>query len=178
VAVDQIVPGDLLSLHAGEMAAADARIIDADAVAADESMLTCGSLPVAKTGAPVPADSPLAGCASMLYRGTVIASRSATAVAVATGRQTKAGRIHQLVGTMPAPETPLQRQLGALARQLVIGGAVVCGFVFAVGLLRGRPLLRILQSTIALALAAVPEGLPTLATTALAIGIEQRRRRR
>lgn len=171
-----IVPGDLLVLRPGVVAAADARVIEADGLSADESMLTGESLPVAKTVAPVASGSPLADRASMIYRGTVIASGRGAAIAVATGRHTEAGRIHLLVGEAQPPETPMQRQLGTLAQQLVIGCGVVCGLVFAGGLLRGNPVLRALQGAIALAVAAVPEGLPTLATTALALGIDKMRR--
>jgi Ca2+-transporting ATPase len=173
---DDIVPGDRLVLRPGVVAAADARVIETDGLSADESMLTGESLPVPKTVAPVASDCPLADRASMVYRGTVIATGSGAAITVATGRHTEAGRIHLLVGEAQAPETPLQRHLGGLARQLVVGCGVVCGLVFASSLLRGNPLLRALQGAIALAVAAVPEGLPTLATTALALGIDEMRR--
>ncbi len=173
--VGNIVPGDLLLLRAGVIAAADARIIEADGLSVDEAMLTGESLPVPKTAAPVSIDRPLAERASMIYRGTVVAEGSGAAVAVATGRHTEAGRIHRLVGEAQAPATPMQRQLEVLARQLVLGCGLVCGFVFATSLLRRTALVQALQGAVALAVAAVPEGLPTLATTALALGIDEMR---
>jgi Ca2+-transporting ATPase len=175
LAVDDIVPGDLLLLRAGVIAAADARIIEADGLSIDEAMLTGESLPVLKTSAPVSVASPLAERASMIYRGTVVAEGSGAAVAVAIGRHTEAGRIHRLVGEAQAPATPMQRQLEVLARQLVLGCGLVCGFVFVTSLLRRTALVQALQGAVALAVAAVPEGLPTLATTALALGIEEMR---
>jgi P-type Ca2+ transporter type 2C len=176
VPVGDVVPGDVLLLRAGVVAAADARLIAADGLSADESMLTGESAPVAKTIAAVGQNRPLAERTSMIYRGTVIAGGTGAAIAVATGQRTEAGRIQQLVGVAQPPQTSLQRQLGVLAGQLAVGCGVVCGFVFASGLLRGNALLRTLQGSIALAVAAVPEGLPTLATTALALGIDEMRR--
>src|SRR3546814_866336 len=113
----------------------------------------------------------------MVFRETVVTSGSGRAVVVATGRHTEFGRIQALVDTAAAPDTPMQRQLARLGRQLVWASAAFCCAVFTFGLLRGHGVLPMLRTAVSLAVAAVPEGLPTLATTTLALGIEDLRRR-
>src|SRR5258707_7249372 len=112
----------------------------------------------------------------MVYRSTAVVGGSGLAVAVTTGRHTEAGQIQALVGTAETPQTPMQRQLGVLGGQLVLLSCAVCGAVLLIGMLRGHGFLQMLRSSIALAVAAVPEGLPTVGTTALALGIEKMRR--
>ncbi|HZB92673.1 MAG TPA: HAD-IC family P-type ATPase [Stellaceae bacterium] len=175
---EQIVPGDILVLRPGLVVPADARVIAADGLTVDEAMLTGESLSVGKAAAAVPEESHLAERTSMVYSGTAVVGGSGVAVAVATGANTEAGRIQRLVGEAQAPETPMQRQLRLLGRQLVLLSGAVCAVVFGIGLLRGQGLVAMLKSSIALAVAALPEGLPTVATTALALGIEKMRHHR
>lgn len=176
VSTTSIVPGDLLVLRPGVVVAADARITEANLLSTDESMLTGESLPVVKSTALVAAKTPLSERASMVYRSTVVVGGSGLAVAVATGGRTEAGGIQALVGSAQTPETPLQRQLDQLGRQLVGVSLATCAVVFAIGLLRGQGLVTMLTASIALAVSAVPEGLPTVGTTALALGIDKMRR--
>jgi P-type Ca2+ transporter type 2C len=176
LAPDQIVPGDIMVLRPGMVVPADARIIATDGLSIDESMLTGESAPVRKSAEAVAADCHLAERTSMGYSGTVVVGGSGLGLAVATGVATEAGRIQQLVGEAKAPETPLQSRLRALGGQLVLFSAGICALVFLLGLLRGRGVLAMLKSSIALAVAAIPEGLPTVATTVLALGVEQMRR--
>jgi len=176
VETSEIVPGDVMVLRPGTIVAADGRVIEADALSLDESLLTGESLPVAKEPTPVPRDRPLAERSSMVYRSTAVVGGSGLAVAVATGRRTEAGEIQALVGTAETPQTPMQRQLDVLGRQLVLLSLTVCGAVLALGLLRGRGFASMLKSAVALAVAAIPEGLPTVGTAALALGIEKMRR--
>ena len=177
VAADEVVPGDVLALRPGAIVPADARVIASNALTLDESMLTGESLPVSKAVDPLGADRRLSERVNMVYRSTAVVGGSGLAVAVATGSLTEAGQIQALVGEAHAPETPMQRQLHTLGRQLVWLSGGICGAVFVIGLLRGQGFLQMLKSSIALAVAAVPEGLPTVATTALALGIEEMRRR-
>jgi Ca2+-transporting ATPase len=177
VPTEEVVPGDIMVLRPGAIIAADARVLGASALSLDESMLTGESMPVAKCASPVAADCPLAERAGMVYRGSTVVGGSGIAVVIATGRHTEAGRIQSLVGAAQPPETPMQRQLDTLGRQLALLSVVTCGTVFLIGLLRGQGFLHMLKSSIALAVAAVPEGLPTVATTALAFGVEEMRRR-
>jgi Ca2+-transporting ATPase len=176
IAIAGIVPGDLLILRPGGIVPADARIVAAEALSVDESVLTGESLPVLKAVASVGCETTLPERRSMVYRGTTVVGGSGFAVAVATGMRTEAGQIQILIGAAHAPATPMQRQLGTLGRQLVALCGAVCGAVFLIGLLRGQSILQMLKTSIALAVAAVPEGLPTVGTTALALGIEEMRR--
>src|SRR5262249_60825367 len=111
-----------------------------------------------------------------VYGGTVVRGGQGRGVVVSTGRYTEMGRIQALVDTAEPPETLLQQQLGAMGRQLVWLSSAVCGLVFGIGLLRGYGVLEMFKTAISLAVAAVPEGLPTVATTVLALGIRNMRR--
>lgn len=178
VPIEEVVPGDMLDLRPGTIVAADARVIEARELSVNESMLTGESAPVLKIGTRLAAEVPLADRANMVYRGTNVTGGSGRAIAVATGESTEIGYIQALAGTATRPQTPLQRQLDTLGRQLVWLSAGVCGLVFFTGLIRGYGLLQMAKSSASLAVAAVPEGLPALATTTLALGIERLRRRR
>ena len=92
--------------------------------------------------------------------------------------QSEIGRVQELLGTVRPPETPMQRQLGGVERELVIVNGLICGAVFGLGLLRGHGLVPTLRSAISLAVAAIPEGLPAVATTTLAVGVQDMRRRK
>lgn len=174
----ELVPGDLLLLTPGCMIPADARLLHAKAFTVDESALTGESLPVAKRAEPLTeAGVPLADRANMVYMGTAVTGGNALAVVVATGINTELGLIQALVGDTRPPETPMQRQLDRLGNQLVWTSMAICGGVFAVGLLRGYGFLPMLHAAISLAVAAVPEGLPTVATTTLALGLRDMRRK-
>jgi len=174
---EEVVPGDMLILRPGSSVAADARVCAAERLSVDESALTGESLPVAKTPASLAdATVPLADRHNMVYAGTLVTGGQGWAVVVATGRYTEMGRIQALVDHAEPPETPLQQQLGAMGRQLVVLGSAVCGLVFGIGLLQGYGALEMFKTAISLAVAAVPEGLPTVATTVLALGIRNMRR--
>lgn len=173
---EDVVPGDLLVLAPGSYVAADARLVELKRLSVDESALTGESMPVVKTVAALPRQEvALADRTNMVYMGTVVTGGSGFAMVVATGRYTELGTIQELVGEARPPETPMQRQLDTMGNQIVILSSVICGAVFGVGLLRGFGLLQMLKASIALAVAAVPEGLPTVATTTLALGIRHMR---
>jgi len=169
---EEVVPGDILLLSPGLTVAADARLVEADGFHADESVLTGESMVVAKSAETVlPAATPLADRANMVWRGTLAAAGTAAAVTVATGRDTEVGRIQSLVGDVARPQTPLQRQLDGLGRRLVSTSGGIAALMLAIGLLRGMGLAPLLRSSTALAVAAIPEGLPTVATLALAMAV-------
>ena len=179
IASEDVVPGDILVLAPGQFVAADARLLETRSLGVDESALTGESLPVLKSTDPCThAEVPLADRENMVYMGTIVSGGSGLAVVVATGAQTELGGIQLLVGETRPPETPMQRQLHGLGNQMVWMSAATCGLVFAVGLLRGQGLLPMLRSAVSLAVAAVPEGLPTVATTTLALGIRRMRQHR
>ncbi len=172
----EVVPGDLIVLRPGSYIAADARLIEAKYLSIDESALTGESMPAMKTADELQVqDIPLADRTNMVYMGTLVTGGQGLAVAVATGRYTEVGKIQTMVGEARPPDTPLERQMDHLGVQLVYITCTVCGIVFIVGLLRGYGFLEMLKSSIALAVAAVPEGLPTVATTTLALGIKRMR---
>jgi Ca2+-transporting ATPase len=171
-----VVPGDLIVLRPGSYVAADARLIVAKYLSIDESALTGESMPVMKITEKLHVqDIPLADRTNMVYMGTLVTGGQGLAVAVATGRFTEVGKIQTLVGEARPPETPLERQMDHLGVQLVYITCIVCGIVFIVGILRGYGFLQMLKTSIALAVAAVPEGLPTVTTTTLALGIKRMR---
>jgi Ca2+-transporting ATPase len=173
---EALAPGDLLELEAGLLVPADARLVAARDLALDESALTGESLPVAKSAeAALPAEAPLAERATMVFRGTAVTGGAGRALVVATGAATEIGRIQALLGGLRPPPTPMQRELDGLGRRLVWINGGICLAVLGLALLRGRALLPALRSAISLAVAAVPEGLPAVATTTLALGIRQMR---
>jgi len=177
VSVEEIAPGDILVLRPGSYVAADARLIEAKQLSVDESVLTGESMPVTKSPNQVLSiDCPLADRVNMAYMGTLVTGGQGIAVVVATARFTEMGKIQALVGEAKTPATPMERQLDKMGSQLVIISGAVCGLVFILGLIRGYGFLQMLKTSISLAVAAVPEGLPTVATTTLALGIRNMRR--
>lgn len=179
IPADTVVIGDLLVLTPGTYVAADARVVEVRQLTVDESALTGESMPVHKC---VERESspeiPLAERANIAYMGTVVTGGSGLAVVVGTGVATELGAIQTLVSGTRRPQTPMQWQLQRLGNQLVLLSGAVCALVFGVGLLRGLGLLQMVKAAISLAVAAVPEGLPTVATTTLALGIANMRRRK
>lgn len=178
IPTEDIVIGDILVLKTGGYVAADARLLEAENLSIDESALTGESIPVTKSMLPLKGeDIPLGDRTNMVYKGTLVTGGQGLAVVVATAKFTEMGKIQQLVGEATTTATPLTRQLDEVGSQLVAIGMGICGLVFGMGVLRGYGLLQMLQSSISLAVAAVPEGLPTIATTTLALGIQDMRKR-
>lgn len=174
VPVEQLVPGDVLILCPGSLVPADGRVLEARELSVDESSLTGESLPAIKRPAALDdVDVPLADRHNMVYRGTLVTGGSGRAVIVATGRATQVGQLQKMVSEVARPETPMQKQLRELGERTVVIAGAVCGGVFLVGLLRGQALGAMLRTAVSLAVAAVPEGLPTVAITTLAIGIRK-----
>ena len=136
-------------------------------------MLTGESLPVIKDALAIkPENTPLADRLNMVFMGTLVTGGQGVAMVVATGRYTEMGQLQILVGEATAPETPMEKQLQLMGNQLVGISGAVCGLVFLIGLIRGQGFLEMLKISISLAVAAVPEGLPAVATTTLALGIK------
>jgi len=174
VPVEQLVPGDVIVLRPGSLVPADARVLTALDLSVDESALTGESMPVTKTTASIADPTvPLADRSNMVYRGTLVTGGSGRALVVATGRATQVGQLQVMVGEVKSPDTPMQKQLRELGERTVGIAGVVCGGVFVMGLLRGQTLGAMLRTAVSLAVAAVPEGLPTVAITTLAIGIRR-----
>ncbi len=179
IPAEDVIVGDILILTPGTYVAADARLIECAHLSADESVLTGESLPVIKNTAVVKGENvPVGDRFNMVYGGTLITGGQGTAVVAATARFTELGEIQSLVAESTSPDTPVERQLDRVGNQLVIISSAVCGVVFVMGLLQGRGVIEMLKTAISLAVAAVPEGLPTVATTTLSLGIKNMRRRK
>jgi len=177
MAVEEVVVGDLLVLKPGTYIAADARIIKADRLSIDESMLTGESLPVHKeAGRMKHENTPLADRANMVYMGTLVTGGQGLAVVVATGRFTEVGMLQAMLSETETPRTPIELQLTLMGNQLVIACGAICGVVFGIGFVRGYGLIQLLKIAISLAASAVPEGLPAAATVNFALGISDLRR--
>ncbi|MCG6860977.1 MAG: HAD-IC family P-type ATPase, partial [Chromatiaceae bacterium] len=178
IRVEAIVPGDILVLTPGTYIAADIRLLRSHRLTIDESALTGESLPVSKEHAFIAKeDTALGDRKNMGYMGTHVTGGNGRGVVIATAEATELGQIQTLVGEAEAPETPMQRQLGKMGTTLALISGGVCAGVFGVGVLRGYAWLQMLKSSVSLAVAAVPEGLPAVATTTLAMGIADMRRR-
>jgi Ca2+-transporting ATPase len=176
-----LVPGDVILLSEGASIPADARLLRADELRIDESLLTGESVPVAKAADPVPepaeADVPVADRTSMVFKGTTVAGGAGRAVVTGTGMGTEVGRIGELVGSLEHQPTPIERRLDVLGRRLVWLTLLVAAVVMVVGFLGGQDAWLVVETALALAIAAVPEGLPVVATITLAIGMWRMARR-
>jgi P-type Ca2+ transporter type 2C len=178
IQVEALVPGDQVLLAPGSAVAADLRLLESRQLSIDESALTGESLPVEKdAGCLLEPDIPLAERINMAYMGTAVTGGAGRGLVVATAHATELGRIHSLLGEVRPPDTPLQIQLDRLGSRLALLSSLVCLGVFGVGLARGLGWITMLKSSVSLAVAAVPEGLPTVATSTLALGIAEMRRR-
>ncbi|OBS53628.1 haloacid dehalogenase [Methylosinus sp. 3S-1] len=173
----EIVRGDILLLERGMLIPADARLISCADFSVNEAALTGEAAPARKAaGRTLPAATVLPERCNMLYRGTAVTGGCAAALVTATGGATEIGRIQRLLGALRPPATPMQRQLYDVERELIVVSALVCGVVFGIGVYRGRGLILMLRNAISLVVAAIPEGLPAVATTTLALGVENMRR--
>ncbi len=166
-----LVPGDILVLEAGDIIPADARIIELSRLAVDESILTGESVPVDKILSILPPETILAERTNMLYKGTSITRGSVKALVCATGMQTEVGKIAQLTMEAKDEVTPLEERLDKLGQQLVWVSLAISVFIVISGVIRGKELFVMLETALALAVAAIPEGLPIVATIALAKGM-------
>ena len=168
---EDLVPGDVVRLESGDLVPADLRLLDADRLQIDESALTGESVPVSKDPTPVAAETPLAERTCMAYKGTAVTNGTATGLVVSTGMDTELGGISAMVEQAETGDTPLEQRLDRLGRRLVWLTVGIAAAVAGAGLLAGRPLLLMIETGIALAVAAIPEGLPIVATVALAHGM-------
>jgi len=178
----EVVPGDILRLETGARLPADARLIEASNLYSDEASLTGESLPAKKNAAvTLEANAPIGDRRNMVYSSTVITSGRGLAVVCRTGMTTEIGRIAEMIHTAEEKETPLQRRMERLGKQLGVAILVICLVVFALqvwvnhitGTLVLQTFLRIFMVAVALAVAAIPEGLPAVVTVTLALGVQR-----
>lgn len=172
-----LVPGDVIVVEAGNAVPADARLLEESGLRVNEAPLTGESSPVGKRADVVPEDTPLAERANLLFAGTVVVEGRASAVVVATAMLTEVGRIGTLMSGVKQGRTPLERRLDQLGGRLVWLALGVAALVGVLGVIQGLPWPVIIATSLALAVAAVPEGLPAVATIALAVGVHRMARR-
>ncbi|WP_448580301.1 HAD-IC family P-type ATPase [Thermaurantiacus sp.] len=179
IAADEIVPGDVVLLEAGDRVPADLRLLHARALSIDEAVLTGESVPVEKRATAVSLEAPLQERHGMAFKGTLVATGQARGVAVATGAATELGRISTLLGQVETLKTPLLAQMDRFARQLtlVVMGLSLVAFFFAVRV-RQDPWDDAFMIVVGLAVAAIPEGLPAILSITLALGVQRMAGRR
>ncbi|MDD1776968.1 MAG: cation-transporting P-type ATPase [Candidatus Helarchaeota archaeon] len=189
---ETLVPGDILNLKTGSRIPADVRIIEAYEVEADESLLTGESMVVQKySDKLLSKEVPLAERKNMLFMGTTLMKGTAKAVVVASGQKTQMGNIAKLTSELEEHKTPLQQRLNKLGKQIGMIGIIVCVLVFIVGLLAfwlfdpdaadptlfDEQILILFTTAVALAVAAIPEGLPIVVTIILSLGTSRMAKR-
>ena len=173
VPASEVCIGDILILEAGDYVPADARILVANQLTVEEAVLTGESLPISKYETIVPEDAPIGDRLNMLFSGTAIATGSGRAVITATGMRSEIGKIAGMLGESEDKQTPLQLRLAQVNKRLLVfaGGVVIV--IAALGALRGNSWIEIIMTSVGLAVAAIPEGLPTVVTLALALAIRR-----
>ena len=175
---EELVPGDIVFLQAGDRVPADLRLLRARNLQVMEAVLTGESLPVEKAVEPVAGDAPLGDRTSLAFSGTIVSRGQGTGVVVATGTATEIGRIGVMLETVETVETPLLRQLTGLGRLITLWILAVAAFAMAFGVLvRGFAAEEMFMAAVGIAVAAIPEGLPAVLTITLAIGVERMARR-
>ncbi|NLJ73928.1 MAG: calcium-translocating P-type ATPase, SERCA-type [Firmicutes bacterium] len=174
IPAQQLVPGDVILLEAGDRVPADSRLIESMTLSVDESNFTGESVPVNKTHIWIGThDAALGDHKNMVYMSTMVTRGSGKAVVVATGMDTEIGKIAHMIQASPQVDTPLQTRLRQLGKFLVIACLVIVGVVFATGVKQGFPVYKMFMVGVTLAVAAIPEGLPAVVTIALAVGVQR-----
>jgi len=167
----EVAPGDILVLNIGDKVAADCRLIEAINLKIDESLLTGESVPVLKHTDKISAAVPLADRKNCAFANTIVSYGKGLGVVYATGQNTEVGKISTLVASAGEKESPLQLKLKAVAKTLGLATIIIALIVFGLGLWQKQPIYKMALLSIALAVAAVPEGLPAIITTTLALGV-------
>lgn len=177
---EEIVPGDMVLLEAGDVVPADIRLTEANTLKIEEAALTGESVPVNKTTATInDSDLPLGDRKNLGFMNSNVTSGRGVGVVIGTGMNTEVGKIAHMLNTTEEATTPLQENLNKLGKVLTILILVIAVVVFAVGMWRGQEtLINMLLTAISLAVAAIPEGLPAIVTVTLAIGTQQMARHR
>lgn len=178
VDAEALVPGDLVRLGAGERVPADARILSAQGLSVDEAVLTGESLPVGKGPEPVPADAPVSERKSAVFAGTLVSQGTAMALVCRTGAGTEFGRIAAALVDAEAERTPLQAAIARFSILLSAGLGLLTALVFGIGIVAGYPVLDMFLTAVAIAVSAIPEGLPVAMTVILAVGVERMAKRK
>ncbi len=175
---EEILPGDIVILQSGDKVPADMRLITAKDLQVDESALTGESVAVQKETKTLPHDTVLADRKNMAYGSALVTYGQATGIVVATGDQTEVGRISELIASAEELQTPLLKKIAQFSKYLLYAILALAAFTFVIGAFHGENLTDMFMSAVALAVAAIPEGLPAAMTIVLAIGVARMARRR
>ena len=171
VSTAEVVPGDIVLVEAGDRIPADARILSSTHLEIDEAALTGESTPASKSTAAIDDEVGIGDRVGMAHMNTTVTRGQAELVVTATGMRTEIGRIAGLLRSTNTERTPLQRQLDGLAHSLAILAGIIVAAVFVIGIVRGEPIGDLLLTAVALAVAAIPEGLPAVTAVTLALGV-------
>ncbi len=170
--VEELVPGDLISLSAGELVPADARLVESRNLSVDEAILTGESMPVSKNAREIAEANRITDQINMVWKSTLITSGSGLALVTSIGRETEIGKIAELTESLNETETPFQKSIKKLSYflTLIVTGATLV--IFILGFARGVPFWDSLLTAMAVAVAAIPSGLPIAVTVVLAFGVQ------
>ncbi|PRC46360.1 carbonate dehydratase, partial [Mycobacterium sp. ITM-2017-0098] len=178
VSSEDLVPGDLVLVEAGDKVPADVRLLRESELQVDESALTGESVPVEKSEVVLPLATPVADRRNMMFSGTLVTGGSGSGIVIATGSETEIGEIHRLIGTAEVLATPLTAKLASFSKILTVAILGLAAATFALGLARRQDAVETFTAAIALAVGAIPEGLPAAVTITLAIGVARMAKRR
>ncbi|MEP0913890.1 cation-transporting P-type ATPase [Leptolyngbya sp. GB1-A1] len=173
ISSSELVPGDLVLLASGDKVPADLRLIEVFDLQIDESGLTGESVPVEKSLTPLPPDTPLAEQANMAYTGSLVTFGRGQGLVVAIGDKTETGHLSQMMQQSHSLETPLTRKIDRFSKTLLYVVLALATLTFAVGVAQGFSWVEVFKAAVALAVSAIPEGLPAILTVTLAIGVSQ-----
>lgn len=178
VNAQELVPGDVVIIRSGDKIPADLRLIQVNDLKVDESTLTGESVPVEKASHLLPKGTPLAERSNMAYASTFATFGQAKAIVVETGNHSEIGKISQMINNAQDLKTPLTEKIEEFSNKLLWLIVILAGLAFAVGWWKGRDLVDTFMSAVAMAVAAIPEGLPAAVTIILAIGVGRMAKRK
>ena len=168
----ELVPGDIIELEAGNYVPADCRLINSHNLKIEESSLTGETVPMLKEAGSILAENTALGdMTNMAFATTIVVNGHAEAIVTETGMHTKVGQIAKMIITDEAPQTPIQKKLGEVGKTLGIACLIICAVIFVIGLLKKIEPVEMFMTSVGLAVAAIPEGLPAIVTIMLSIGV-------
>ena len=168
----EVVPGDIVLLEAGNFVPADCRLINSYNLKIEESSLTGETVPILKdANVLLEEKTPIGDTLNMAFANTIVVNGHAEAIVTDIGMNTKVGKIAKMIITNESPETPIQRKLGEVGKTLGIVCLVICAVIFVIGLLKKIEPIEMFMTSVGLAVAAIPEGLPAIVTIMLSIGV-------
>ena len=167
-----VVPGDIIFLEAGGYVPADSRLINTSNLKVEESSLTGETIPIIKdANVCLKENKPIGDMVNMVFASTIIVNGHGEAIVCETGMKTKVGQIANMIVENASPQTPIQKKLAGVGKILGIGCLVICFLIFSIGLLKKIPAIEMFMTSVGLAVAAIPEGLPAIVTIVLSIGV-------